>query len=180
MDLPNLKFGPFECRTLYGEDRAHPNRYMSQVILGRLRLHVFHRGDNDPDPHDHPWPFTTFPLVSYVEEVTWWRPGPRGGGSWTRRRQTVKAWRFHRRGAEHLHRVLGKAHFTHYQAAVSGKTFTMATVVPGPVVTLVWTGASKREWRFLKAKDGRYCWVAWRDYVFGGGKHAPCEEDAKR
>lgn len=42
---------------------------MTRAWFGRLRFHVFFRGDQDPDCHDHPWGFWTFPLRSYVEEV---------------------------------------------------------------------------------------------------------------
>ena len=40
------------------------SKYMTRVWFGRLRVHVFYRGDADADPHDHPWDFWTFPLTS--------------------------------------------------------------------------------------------------------------------
>ena len=46
-----------------------------------LRLHKFHKGDDDRAFHDHPWWFITLPLRSYTEltplgqrRVTAWRP----------------------------------------------------------------------------------------------------------
>lgn len=92
-------------------------RYMTRLWFGRLRLHVFHRGDTDQDPHDHPWSFVTFPFTSYVEEVTTKRP-VRVEADWIElceegtlgyecQRVVVRAWRFHYRPATHCHRVLG-------------------------------------------------------------------------
>lgn len=67
----------------------------------QLLLHTFYRGDEDPDPHDHPWDFWTLPLGrrGYYEEVmdnrgriaVGWVPPRR----WTHRRRS------------HRHRVLG-------------------------------------------------------------------------
>ncbi len=79
--------------------------YMTRLLIGRLRLHIFHRPDGDPDPHDHPWHFTTFPLTSYVEEVT----RRLEDGTVDVRHETVRAFRLHRRPATYLHRVLGRA-----------------------------------------------------------------------
>jgi hypothetical protein len=31
--------------------------YMTRIWIGRLRLHIFYRGDTEPDAHDHPWEF---------------------------------------------------------------------------------------------------------------------------
>lgn len=88
-----------EARRLFGRSPEDRSPYMSQLIIGRLRFHLFHRGDEDPDPHDHPWSFTTFPLRSYVEEVT---------DTETRRRSVVyvSAFHFHHRPASYTHRVL--------------------------------------------------------------------------
>lgn len=170
MDLPHLKFGPFECRTLYGEDGAHRDPYMSQVILGSLRLHVFHRGDNDPDPHNHPWPFWTFPLVDYVEEVTTFHRWKRSGLTPVRKLNPVKRWRVHHRPATYTHRVLYRA-----KRVKTERGFHRFEQAEGPIVTLVWSGKTVNEWGFLKTRDGKWCWVAWKDYVFRGGKHGPCE-----
>lgn len=40
---------------------------------GRLYLHKFYRGDEDPYLHDHPWPFTSLILTGgYWEETPFW------------------------------------------------------------------------------------------------------------
>lgn len=154
--------------------------YMTRLLIGRLRLHIFHRGDGDPDPHDHPWSFWTFPLTSYVEEVTaqsfdaWPQPGdvwrieaqaqPESAGhQFLVYQRVVPAWRLHHRKAEHLHRVLGRW---------TGRNWEFDT---GRIVTLVWRGKGGRRWGFLKTRDGRTCWQHWKEYVLRGGKHAPCE-----
>src|SRR4051812_39357096 len=87
--------------TIYGVDGEHDTPFLTRVRLGRLRMHVFHRGDADPDCHDHPWDFWTFPLTSYVEEVV-------DLATLRMRRQVVPAARWSYRPAEHTHRVLGR------------------------------------------------------------------------
>lgn len=163
-------------QTIYGADS--PDRpetpYMTRIWLGRLRLHIFHRGDVDPDCHDHPWDFWTFPLNSYVEEVaTRLTPfpapvvdtpkGPRFDHiEFATTRQVVPAWRWTFRPAEHCHRVLGPER-RHWLWGTK-------------IVTFVWRGEARRSWGFLKSRDGRWCWQFWKDYVYGGGKDAPCSD----
>jgi len=59
--------------------------YLERWILWfgfTLRLHRFHKGDDDRAFHDHPWWFITLPLQTYLERtpdcdtvyVTRWRP----------------------------------------------------------------------------------------------------------
>ncbi len=129
--------------------------YMTRLLLGRFRLHIFHRGDGDEDPHNHPWSFTTFPLTSYTEEVTCLADD----GTVTRTTEIVHAWRFHRREASYLHRVIGP--------------LPTNRLWPGKIVTLVWRGAGGHRWGFLKTRDGRSCWQTWREYS-QGGRFAPC------
>jgi hypothetical protein len=53
--------------------RLHGEPYLTRWFLciggWTLRLHKFHRGDDERAPHDHPWDFWTFPLRPYVEAV---------------------------------------------------------------------------------------------------------------
>lgn len=120
--------------TLWGGQNPR-TPYLTRVGLGPLRIHVFHRGDSDPDCHDHPADFWTFPLVSYLEEFI----DPEG----RRRERVVRAFRLHRRRAEFAHRVIGPA---------SG---------PGQIASLVWWGRKRREWGFYTDTG----WVAWRTYA---------------
>ena len=151
----------FGWQTIYGVDGEHRSPYMTRGWIGRLRLHIFHRGDNDPDPHDHPWSFWTFPLTAYVEEVTEWACSLIVEGhckdTYFTRIRTVRAFRPHYRSANYTHRVIGP---------VKGS---------GRIITVVWRGRSARRWGFLKHRDGKWCWVHWKEYIYGGGKTAPCE-----
>lgn len=71
---------------------SHGSKYLTRLIIGRFRLHFFHRGDLDEHLHSHPFSFYTFPLRSYVEETV--------GGY-----RKVKAFRLHKRSSEFVHRV---------------------------------------------------------------------------
>lgn len=101
-----------------------------------LRLHKFHRGDDDSAPHDHPWWFVTFPLQSYSE--VWWDP-VRGH----LRSRIVKAFRFHYRPSAHRHYVVLPAHVA-------------------PSYTLVLTGPWERRWGFWPRPD---TYVYYRDWM---------------
>lgn len=151
---------------IYGEDGVHRTPYMTRMIIGRFRFHLFHRGDADPDHHDHPWGFWTFPLRSYVEEVTRLNVGEEPRVEFN----VVRAFRFHYRPATYTHRVLG--------VSKTPKDLFDDFYKPGKIPTLIWTDKGpRRKWGFLKNRDGQWCWVPWREYVFGGGKHAPCQDE---
>lgn len=164
-------------QTIYGAEGDHRTPYLTRLMLGRLRLHIFHRGDADPDAHDHPWDFWTFPLTAYVEEVV--EPVGAERSSFGRRLRLVPAFRVSARPATYTHRVIGRLN---RRRPGSGPVdcFGLARVDAGKIITIVWIGTSRRPWGFLKARNGRWCWVAWRDYVSGGGKHAPCEPDEQK
>ncbi len=155
--------------TIWGKEAEANTPMLTRMWFGHLRLHIFYRGDQDPDCHDHPWDFWTFPFHSYVEEVIYYPiEGPH---MQLVRREVVRAWRLHFRKAEHTHRVLGRWR---------GDTFGPAPVPSyyrndHRVVTLVWRSADKRKWGFWKLREGRLCWVPWREYIRGNGKNAPCE-----
>ena len=173
---------------LYGVDGEYRTPYMTRLSLGRLRLHIFHRSDADPDCHDHPWDFWTFPLTAYVEEVA--IPLVRHVDSqygtifspqrYVTRCQIVPALRWSFRPAEHTHRVIGRhdEELTLVDACgafVAGGGPVSPRVKDGRIVTIVWLARSRRKWGFLRNRDGNWCWTPWKEYVFGGGKHAPCE-----
>lgn len=156
----------FGKSTIFGRDGEHNTPYMTRRWIGRLRLHIFYRGDQDPDCHDHPWDFWTFPFHSYVEQVAV-NDGYLGGQNPVEiKHQIVPAWRWSFRPATHCHRVLGRV-------SAGGVTNTHWGV-PGTIVTLVWRSETKRKWGFLKNRAGQWCWTPWKDYIFGGGKDAPC------
>lgn len=120
--------------------------YQTSAWLGRLRLHVFWREDPGEAFHDHPWRFTTLPLVSYVEEVL----VPGTGGVY---RQVVRAWQRSRRPAQHAHRVLGRwaGHGTATKA--------------GAVVTLCWRGLHERDWQYMLVRGMKVVRFPWQQYL---------------
>lgn len=88
-----FRYGKIMLQTIRNTKTWEP--YMTRLRIGRFRLHIFHRGDLDPDPHDHPFDFWTFPLASYPEEVEG-------------EIRIVKAFRLHYRPANYTHRVLSR------------------------------------------------------------------------
>jgi hypothetical protein len=179
--------------TIFGRDGDQGGRYMTRIWFWRLRLHIFHRGDSDPDPHDHPWDFATFPLTSYVEEVSirigsqeFSEAGFSPETVYTTRRQVVPAFRLSFRPATHCHRVLG-AYAGSWGPLDIPRDYELAWSESGgipevpevdlskKIVTIVWISKPWRKWGFLKARDGRYCWIHWKEYVLGGGKDSPCQ-----
>lgn len=124
---------PFLTRISGGHENTV---YLDRIALtpytpfGQLLLHIFWRGDADQDPHDHPFDFWTMPLTSYDELEL----DPRTGDMLL---QTVSAWSWHARPAEHTHRVLYRTHR------------------PGATIfTLVWRRPRRRSWGFWQHDDG--------------------------
>lgn len=97
-------------------------RVSPQTRWGQIYLHIFHRGDADPDPHDHPSPFWTFPFRSYVELVML----PNGQLA----ENIVRAWRWHKREATYVHLI---------KRPLKGSF---------PLFTLIWRQRSDRAWGF--------------------------------
>lgn len=171
--------------------------YMTRTALGPLRLHVFHRGDDAPDCHDHPWDFWTFPLVSYVEEVVdptatqAVRDGPISlvDPAAIVEVRLVRAFRLHHRRAEHTHRVLGawsgrwlrQGKFLWYPVNGFERADDPCGVYEPEVdpkrrvVTLVWTLRIRRRWGFFKLLRNRACWTDSQDYIEAGGHTQPCD-----
>lgn len=139
--------------TLFDRD-GERSAYQTRVKCGRFRIHIFWRGDRDPDMHDHPATFWTFPLVSYVEEVVCKDDPARGI------RQVVRAFRLHHRRAEYAHRVLG-AWNPDDDINDPDLGFWPGIDQKRPIVTLGWWGKKRREWGFHTPRG----WIGWRSYV---------------
>lgn len=70
-----------------------------------IYLHHFIKGDNDPDPHSHPWPFTTLVLSGgYTDER--WKIDDTTGCAVIEGHETCRPGRLYSRKAHHIHRVL--------------------------------------------------------------------------
>lgn len=167
-------------------------KYMSRSWIGRLRLHIFYKGDDDRDPHDHPWSFWTFPFTDYVEEVTL-RSHDGFDPIYVTRMQIVRAWRWNYRPAEHCHRVIGP--WKGRVRIIEHPTFEMIrprhdwlvdhpqyepVAEPfngGKLITLVWRTDFTRMWGFLKTRDGKWCWQDFKTYLREGGVNAPCGDE---
>lgn len=160
MKISWRRFFDLQWKTIYGVDEKHNTPYLTRVLIGRLRFHVFHRGDQDDAFHDHPWAFWTFPLTSYRETVL----HPDG----ILQDHVVKRFHWHYRPAEYRHRVL-------YAEDQLFDEWGGMIGAPKKIWTIVWRGPETRKWGFWKA-DGfmKYCFVKWKDYLYGDGKHAPC------
>ena len=78
---------------VFDDNQPYLERWI--IWLGfTIRLHKFHKGDDDRAFHDHPWWFITMPFSAYLERT------PKSDGL-----VEVKAWRPHFRCAKHRHIV---------------------------------------------------------------------------
>lgn len=161
--------------TVYGKDKTHPDPYLTRVAWGPFFLHVFHRGDNDPDYHDHRRGFWTFPLTGYVEDVLTF-PSFRHVAMVTAlgearpcavtdtpqpyvQTRVVQPFRLHRRDASTPHRIVGRWSgerqlyaspvFPHFRRC------PVSSVGAGRIITVgLWDQRdTPREWGFWKRRE---------------------------
>lgn len=130
--------------TVYGRDEQHWTPYLTRIGFSRLCVHVFHRGDNDPDYHDHMWWFVTLPFTTYLELVM----DPSSG---IVEQNIVRAWRLHYRPATYRHRVVQRCN-------------ARGELLPGQIVTLCLKGRKSRAWGFWVR---RTLFIPWRTYIYG-------------
>lgn len=162
----------YTCSTCGGTKRTLEEVvYLRRFYIFRSKrfnvyLHRFHRSDDDPDPHDHPWDFWSFILSKGYREQIWAfchddsldragyiRPDPIEPDQFSGSRDTcpgalfgphyeeVKAGDIAWHAATHVHRVLLR---------------------PGEKPwTLVITGPTHRPWGFARPTE----WVFWREYL---------------
>ena len=112
----------FDRHTFYDAHGVTP--YMTRYTLVgcrwfSLKLHHFHRGDSDPDFHDHPWPF-----VALILAGGYWELQPAGG------EKVTVSWKAP--GTLILHRA-ADAH---------------RVVMKRPTWTLILCGPKVRDWGF--------------------------------
>lgn len=112
-------------------------------------LHRILRSDNDRDPHNHPWDFTTRVMWSGYYDETWmcgaWWCFP--AVYWSKSLSTHTRWlRQYERYAEHAHRV---------------RLYTDAQGNEKEAWTLVTRGKYRRHWEFMTANGP----VVWREYL---------------
>jgi len=114
-----------------GEDKLWSPR--PRFVSYTLRLHKFHRADEESALHDHPWWFITFPLQFYIER--YWNPS-----LWEYCYRVVKPFRFHFRAATFRHTVVGDLF---------------------PAYTFVLTGPKSNRWGFWPNEDCHVYWRDW-------------------
>lgn len=115
--------------------------------FGNVYVHHIARGDDDPDPHDHPWDFMTLILRGGYRNdqyagfkeidgdfISWGDPEGE---------EYCRAGSLHIRSAEHCHQV-----------KFDDKTAPDAW-------TLVVTGPRRRDWNFITPQGP----VFWREYL---------------
>lgn len=138
-------------RTAWGRDGEHWTPYRTQIRLfpktpwGQPMLHIFWRPDGDPDCHDHPWGFWTYPFIAY-KEVRIEEDG-------SQRFHAVRPYQWHWRPATYRHRI--------YRAMVGADDRK-------EIVTFVWKMPGERNWGFwIMETSGDYRFVTWQDYIYG-------------
>lgn len=126
-------------------------RWYMYLLGFTLRLHKFHRGDDERAVHDHPWPFLTLPFKGYWERIGYKRHAQLGDSVNV---QYVAPFRFHYRPSSYQHIVLG----SDLACASPGGRWSGCT--PKPFFTFVITGRKDRSWGFWP--NGKY--VYYKDF----------------
>jgi len=147
----------FPKEEIWGEGGIYLTRY-TLLHLGRrfvrLKLHRFHRADEDPEPHNHPWQFGLSLILKggYTEEV--WDP-------------TTASFRV-------LTHMPGEFNFIRHQ------TYHRVTHLHAEEVwTLFLTGPLVSSWGFLDLKTKMH--VPWKQFIKAKGLTPNDEvEDARR
>jgi hypothetical protein len=122
--------GMIKISTIFGKAQTPymKRRLWTRPDGGDLRFHTIYRGDEDRDPHSHPFGFWTFPLQGYWEEFhTLELDKFSGNKMWRMRKRYVKPFRLHYRPKEYVHRILP---------------------LTETVRTIVWTQKNQQEWGF--------------------------------
>ena len=145
--------------------------YLTRIELGRLRFHIFHRGDDDRAAHDHMWNFWTFPLTPYIEIYL--------DENNERRHRLVKAFRLHKRDYTYRHIVYGPAKKLTHKTTLKGletcrvayderfQAWYTSRSLKDKIFTICWTSKKKKpSWGFYTRNGSHY--VDWQDYVFKG------------
>lgn len=132
--MRDLKNWGFEHSVVYIDGKKYLDRKIVYVAGYTIRLHTFYRGDDARASHDHPWPFWTFPLHGYTEDVF-------EKGRWLRS-QRVEALRWHYRPRGFEHTVVGLDAF--------------------PARTIVITGRRHQTWGFYPEPGKFVPWWEWK------------------
>lgn len=150
--------------------QGHPDPYRTVWQMwtpwGKLKLHLFHRGDRDHAFHDHPADFWTFPLTSYVDHP--FDPETRQ----PRPYELVRAFRVHYRPAEYAHKLIGRAEGHDGVSPLKR------------VWTIVWEKHNRRQWGFWQRLPStwdrpttQWTWMHWRTFLIATGQIEPTQAE---
>ncbi len=132
------------ARRLYGGSGLDLSRYtVAKLGLVRVYLHEIHRGDEDPELHDHPWRFALAWILAggYTEERRHLE-----GWECSVRSRTFRPGQINRIEADTFHRV--------------------DAVLPG-TWTLFVVGPRVQDWSFWNRRTGQV--TPWRDFLAAKG-----------
>ena len=117
------KFRPIQVRwnePLGREDCPYMRRYVLNLGIFAIRLHIWYRSDDKRYMHDHPWGFLTFVLSGEYTDVSRSQDGKI-------KRDRVSRFCFRRRTSAHRHYV---------------------EIPPAGCVSLLFTSAQNGKWGF--------------------------------
>lgn len=137
----------FDHSKVYVGETLYLERWILYVAGFTLRLHKFHRGDDDRASHTHPWWFITFPLSPYRERV--FRCGMSLG------LRVVRAWRPHFRPADFEHIVEGGVDWIEDDRTMHWSRHDRS------FYTLVLTGRKRSAWGFYPKRGVFVPWRKW-------------------
>lgn len=141
--------------------------------FGNIYLHEIMRSDDDPDPHDHPWDFTSIILRGGYRDEQWVWNGlmPQAQDRYARQykgSEVVRPFTIVRRKAEHIHRVILNS--------VGDVVYENGQLVPRDNEihswSLVFAGPYRRHWNFITPRG----YALWWEYI-GIKKPANVEND---
>lgn len=133
----------FSYRDIVKPEDGVPSLYLRRFYVYRGKdthyfIHYIRRSDNDRDPHDHPWDFSSYMIAGgYTEQIAF-----RSGGSPTKS---------YTRALKPGQKIFNQAEHTHKVSLPLGQT----------AWTFVAAGNARRVWGFL-TENG---WVDWRTYL---------------
>lgn len=153
------------AQLIFGQMNGQRTLYLARLPLtpmtpwGQLLFHTFYRGDEDPDPHDHPWAFWTLPLGTGYWEQVMQRDG-------SLEMNHVPAWKWSWRDFTYTHRVL------YPDTGIDGMFVLPITTwdeserdryAAWPMRTLVWRGPYKKfTWGFwVKGNSPMFDRIGW-------------------
>lgn len=132
------------ARHLYGKSGLYLSRYtVAKLGLVRVYLHEIHRGDEDPELHNHPWRFALAWILS---------------GGYTEERRKVEGWEC---------TVPSRAFRPGHLNLIGPDTYHRIDAVLPSTWTLFVVGPRVQDWSFWHRRTGAV--TPWRDFITAKG-----------